>query len=193
MIKNIPQELRRYVQWVVWKYEDRQFGKLTKVPYDPKTGLPASVENPAQWATFEQACLALERGGYNGLGFVLTERDPFTFADLDFSADPETVNRQIEIYKAFNSYSERSPSGQGCHIIIKGHVPKGRRRSDIEVYSSLRYMTMTGDVINDVPIVERQDLLMTLWHEMGRDGTKTKVQYTIARNSIRTMLSYVAA
>jgi putative DNA primase/helicase len=43
-----------------------------------------------------------------------------------------------------DSYAEVSPSGKGVHVIVKGKVAQGRRRNKIEVYSSSRYMTMTG-------------------------------------------------
>ena len=37
-------------------------------------------------------------------------------------------SRKDAIYAAFNSYTERSPSGQGVHRIVRGTVPTGRRR-----------------------------------------------------------------
>jgi hypothetical protein len=121
------------------------------------------------WTTFDLARVALASGFYNGLGFVLTERDPFAFLDLDIKGEisPEDLARQIQIQTAFDSYSERSPSGKGLHIIIKGHVPRGRKRSHIEIYSSERYMTVTGDVFDNKPIQERQSQLHILWSEMS--------------------------
>lgn len=166
MLDDIPQELRSYAQWVCWRYESRN-EKETKIPYDVKNGNLAAVDDPTTFATFEQACTALS--SYNGLGFVLTEHDPFTFVDLDIKpgVKPEDISRQISIQEKFDTYSERSPSGQGLHIICKGHVLSGRRRSNIEIYSSLRYMTVTGDVYERKPIEERQDLIQILWSEMG--------------------------
>jgi primase/DNA polymerase family protein len=168
MFERIPNELKQCPQWVCWKFEDRQQGKLTKVPYDPRSGYPASVDQPAQWCDFATAGAAASTGQYDGIGFVLTERDPYCFIDLDVTQDQATLDRQIALYQKFDSYAERSPGG-GCHIICKGHVPNGRRRSSIEVYSSYRYMTMTGDVIADKPIAERPDLVRILWTEMGKD------------------------
>lgn len=173
---RIPPEIQSYRQWLIWRYEDRQGDKPTKVPYDPKTGRMASVDDPNTWSDFATAChVANSNPNFNGIGFVLTERDPFCFIDLDGSNDPKTVERQGKIYQAFDSYSERSPSGLGCHVIVKGHVPRGRKRSSVEVYSSLRYMTMTGDVVADKPIAERQDLVTVLWGEMGKDSAGNPV------------------
>ena len=56
----------------------------------------------------------------------------------------------------------------GLHLIIKGNVSAGRRRSKIEIYSSKRYATMTGNVYGGKLIInERQSLLTQLWEQMG--------------------------
>lgn len=167
-LHNVPEELRSYPQWVVWRYEDRDGPKPTKVPYDPKTGNLASVADPNTWASFDTVVSALTSGHWNGAGFVLTERDPFTFIDLDDTeGDQAALKVQLRVFDAFNSYAERSPSGKGLHIICKGHVATGRRRGKIEVYSEGRYMTMTGEVFHNAPIAERQSLVNTLWSELG--------------------------
>lgn len=160
--------MRAFAQWIVWKLEPRPGSKDTKVPYDPKTGQLASVTDPRTWGTYDDACRAFGYGGFSGIGFVLTDGDPFAFIDLDDThGDGEAYARQHKIFSQFDSYSELSPSGRGLHIIVKGRLPHGRRRAYIEIYSSERYMTMTGNVFHDAPIVERQDLLEVLFKEMG--------------------------
>lgn len=161
---RIPSDLRPFVQWVCWKYEDRG-GKRAKLPVNPRDGSLASVSDPATWATFDNACTAAS--DYDGIGFVFTADDPFAGIDIDPTTNPAIRARQDAIYAAFNSYTERSPSGQGVHIIVRGTVPTGRRRDCVELYPSGRFFTMTGDVVNDAPIVERQELLSQLWHEMA--------------------------
>jgi hypothetical protein len=187
MFQNIPEELTRYRQWCVWKYEETQNGKPTKVPYCPHSNRLADVTEPETWASFNEACNTYLNGGFSGIGFVLTEADPYTFIDLDnpfeFDKDgklkyenpAQIMERQIKIHDAFSSYSEKSPSGQGLHIIVKGQVPSGRRKHAVEIYSTARYMTMTGDVFNSAPIAPKQDLISMLWQEMG--GNKTNVIY----------------
>lgn len=166
---NIPHEMRIYPQWVVWRYEDTDSKKPTKVPYSAKTGHLASVTDPNTWAGFDECVNALSSGWYAGIGFVLTENDPYSFIDLDDTKGDQTaLDRQIKIFNEFNSYAERSPSGSGLHIIVKGAIPSGRRRSFIEVYSSLRYMTMTGDVYRNAPINDCNELLNVLWGQMGQ-------------------------
>ena len=166
---NIPHEMRIYPQWVVWRYEDTDSKKPTKVPYSAKTGHLASVTDPNTWAGFDECVNAMSSGWYAGIGFVLTENDPYSFIDLDDTkGDQRALDRQIKIFNEFNSYAERSPSGSGLHIIVKGAIPSGRRRSFIEVYSSLRYMTMTGDIYRNAPINDCNELLNVLWGQMGQ-------------------------
>lgn len=182
---NIPSELKAVSQWLVWRYEDRQSPKPTKVPYSPLPDVNgnarlASVNDWSTWGTFEQAVAAAPF--FDGIGFVFTHNDEFCGIDLDDAyetlpdgnfknSNPEEVReRQIKVYQEFNSYSEFSPSGKGLHIIVKGKLPNGRRRASIELYSSGRFFTMTGNVCHDAPVNDRGELLNILWHQMGGAG-----------------------
>lgn len=171
---NIPDELKQIKAWVLWRYEDVGAKKPTKVPYSIN-GKMASVDDPSTWLTFDNAVSNASK--YSGIGFVFTNEDQYTFIDLD---DPSLksdgsinqnheadLNKQIEIFKKLDSYSEISPSGKGLHIIVKGKVPAGRKRNFIEIYSCLRYATFTGNVYSPKPIAERQDDLMQIWQIMG--------------------------
>lgn len=170
--------MRLFGQWVVWRFEDTESAKPTKVPYSANTGRLASVSDPNTWATFDQALHAATTSNwYDGIGFVLTEADPYAFIDLDDTkGDQVALDRQIKIFNEFDSYAERSPSKAGLHIIIKGGLQSGRRRSFIEIYSSGRYMTMTGDVYRDAPIKEQNELLNVLWSQMA-SGNKAAAYY----------------
>ena len=53
-IQNIPHELKRRPQWVLWRYETRD-GKPTKVPYNARTGYRADSTDPATWCSFDEA------------------------------------------------------------------------------------------------------------------------------------------
>lgn len=158
MWNNIPMELRALPQWVV--------ASADKVPLSPRTGQPASVTDPNTWATFEEAV----RTGMKHVGFVLTEWDPYTIIDLDNKPSkpctPEQWARHQKILEAFDSYTERSASGTGYHIIVKGRIPAGVHRDNVEVYSSARYMICTGDVVRNTPIADYQQLLDILYGEM---------------------------
>jgi hypothetical protein len=170
MLNNLPMDLRQYKQFVCWRYEDFDGTKPTKVPYNPSTGYPARVNDGATWNDFETCVDAVEKGNYSGVGFVLTEHDPFTFIDLDDTdGNADLLNIQMKIFEAFDSYAEISPSGKGLHIIVKGKVPSGRKRSKIEVYSDLRFMTVTGNVYRNAPIRDHDELVNRLWADMGRN------------------------
>lgn len=170
MLNNLPMELRQYKQFVCWKYEDFDGTKPTKVPYNPVNGWPAKVNDAMTWHDFNTCANAVAAGKYDGVGFVLTEQDPFTFIDLDDTeGDADLLNTQMKIFEAFDSYAEISPSGKGLHIIIKGSVPSGRKRSKVEVYSDLRFMTVTGNVYRNAPIRDHNELVNRLWSDMGRN------------------------
>ena len=168
LFNNLPAELRALKQWVLWRYEDVGAAKPTKVPYSI-TGKPANVNDPETWASFEDCLNVFMLGNYSGIGFVFSAGDPYSFIDLDDAeGDDAVLQRHLKVYHEFNSYSEVSPSGKGLHIIVKGVVPAGRRRSKIEIYSSQRYATMTGNVYNGQNVIKDcQGLLTQLWEQMG--------------------------
>ena len=132
--------------------------KPTKIPYNPKTGKKASVTDPSHWCSYLDAVSCLANGGsYNGVGLVLTRNDPYFICDLDNAkGDASIIARQKEIAEKFDTYSEISPSGMGLHIVGKGSIPNGRRKDCIEIYSSERYITFTGNVYNNKPIKDCQ-------------------------------------
>lgn len=184
MFDNIPAELKSFPHWIVWRLEKRGEGKPTKVPYQPWPGGKKAASNrSAEWGTFEAACsapLTIPNGvavdpdtpvaetGFSGIGFMFSDESPFSGIDLDDThGDTEAYNRQLKIFREFNSYSELSPSGTGLHIIVKGKVPHGRRRAFIELYPRERFFTMTGNVQLAAPIAERQELLQMLFDQMG--------------------------
>lgn len=158
MLQNIPIELRALPQWVC--------AGADKIPVSPRTGQAASVTDPATWGTFEEAC----RTGFKHVGFVLAAWDPYCIIDLDNKPEKplteEQWQRHQKILTAFDSYTERSASGRGYHIIVKGKLPAGVHRDNVEVYSSARYMICTGDVVRNTPIGDYQQLLDVLYGEM---------------------------
>ncbi|MBV5330332.1 MAG: hypothetical protein JZU65_22330, partial [Chlorobium sp.] len=103
---------------------------------------------------FTEVIAAYEKGGFDGVGFVLTKNDPFTALDLDkcIDADGNCDDQTEAIIKRLNSYTEISPSGTGTRIFIKGALPQGsrNRKGHIEIYSKDRYVTVTGHIIGEV-------------------------------------------
>lgn len=164
---RIPNELKELKQWCLWRYEDVGTKKPTKVPYS-KDHRKLSVTNPNDWLTFDYVVGVYNFGGYDGIGFVFSKNDPYAFIDLDATEDKDEIDVQLKIFKEFDSYSEKSPSGKGLHIIVKGSIPQGRNRAHIEIYSNERYATMTGDVYSDKPISDHNDLINTLFSDIAK-------------------------
>lgn len=178
LFHNIPAELKALRQFCLWRYEDVGAAKPTKVPYSIN-GKPASVNDHNTWSSFEDCVRRFNAGGYSGIGFIFSDNDPYTFIDLDDAeGDDAILQRQLKVYHEFDSYSEVSPSGKGLHIIVKGTVPAGRRRSKIEIYSSQRYATMTGNIYNNQNVInDRQELLTQLWEQMGNGPVAQNVYH----------------
>jgi RecA-family ATPase len=176
---RIPAEMRQRPQWIDWRYEHRAgTSKPTKVPYSPRSGNHADVTNDATWGTYDEALAAHASGNFDGIGFVFSANDPFVGIDLD-DADGDVDAKAIQdrIYDEFESYAELSPSGKGLHIMLRGSVPQGRRRGKVEIYSTDRFFTMTGNVYRDAPIAEAGEKLAVLWSEMA-PNTPTNLDVT---------------
>jgi primase-polymerase (primpol)-like protein len=170
----IPVEMRTYCSWINWQRGERD-GKPTKLPLRSIDGRLASVTNPLDWQSLDVAMSAASR--YNvGLGYVFSKADPFSGIDLDATDEPATLQRQNAIGPSLNSYTERSPSGRGLHVITKAVLPgPGRRQGGIECYDTARFFTVTGNVFHAMPITERQFETITLWQSLGSDRNQTNV------------------
>lgn len=175
-----PTELTLFNQWVCWRLESAN-GKPTKVPYNPKTGARADHSDPATWTDYCTAVSVASNGGnYSGIGFVLSENDPYFIIDLDDpEGNPAIIEKQLKVAQQFDTYSEISPSGKGLHIIGRGAVHGGRKRHKIEIYSSLRYFTMTGNTYQDRPIADRNQLANQLWEELGDNGGGNNIELKV--------------
>lgn len=159
--EHIPQELRRCAQWVCWRYVDRGEGKKPdKQPVNPHSShklANAGVHWPNTWTNFEHAYmtyLAYRRRGLRGVGFVLTETDPFVAIDIDNCTSPGVISPEAQaIVDGVHSYTEISPSGHGLRILVTSPGFAGNmRRQTLEIYSHSRFVTMTGHHMDDTPI-----------------------------------------
>lgn len=181
---RIPEELKNTPNWIVWRQEHVQGApKPTKVPYDAlKRSLAsrqshASSVDPRTWSSFDEALAALDSHLFSGLGFCFGPEDPYCGIDLDYTnGDQLAYERQVQIHNHFDTYSEISPSGRGVHMIVKASVPAGRKRAFIEIYSSGRFFTMTGNVWNDKPIQDRQEYTQALWEELDTSSASLVVK-----------------
>lgn len=176
---GIPDELKHHRQWVVWRYEQVELPpkKATKVPYSAITGRMASSVDRFTWSTFSDALAFQKSNNFDGIGFVLTRDDPYTVIDLDEPSTTEELNRNNEIFYAMASFTEFSPSGKGVHIWTKAEVAKGRNKRPVEIYSNMRFMTVTGNVCFATDIEYRQEQVTELWTEIAPKTAEIYVSY----------------
>lgn len=152
-IEQIPGELQDMKQWVCWKYQERD-GKDAKVPIDPYTGKHADPSDPETWGTFGGALTYYGSKDATGIGFVFSKSDNYVGIDIDDCIDEDGTISETgsEIVSTLDSYTERSPSGTGLHIIVKGNLPDGsNRKESVEMYDERRFFTVTGQSISDTP------------------------------------------
>jgi len=174
LVPNIPRPLISRDQWVAWRHEERD-GKLTKVPYQPvNPARGASATDPGTWGLFEEALVAEPR---DGIGFVVTEHDPFCGVDLDHCRDPKTgeIDRWAQqIIADLMSYTEITPSADGLRVWLMGEKPgrNARKRVDgggeIEIYDRARMFAVTGNHVAGLPrtIEARQAELAKLYADL---------------------------
>ena len=184
----IPTELRGLPQWVGWRLIEREgANKPRKLPLRPFDGAPASTTDPTTWGTFEQA-LACPRA--SGVGFVFTSGDPYVGVDLDGCRDPLTGVLEpwaAAAVERLNSYTEVSPSGTGVHVIVRGTLPPGRRRSGaVEMYSEARYFTMTGQLLSGTTgeIRERSSELHDLHEQFFQEAARVDERPSLIHHSL---------
>jgi Protein of unknown function (DUF3987) len=154
---RIPWELTLHPQWVLWRWELNDEGKWTKPPYMGNQR-HASSTDPATWASFDDVSGVYKRGGFDGIGFALDPALGYVGVDLDNVVDPGgAIHPEARrIVDELRSYTERSPSGRGLRIILRGTLPPGWRKTakyavSIEVYDHSRYLTITGHHLEGTP------------------------------------------
>ena len=117
-------------QWICWRGEDDQGNpwihgvsknkrgdpdKPKKVPYrgNHKGHAKASSTGPTTWTNFAECCAKTEsEETFWGIGFVLTDDDPYAGGDLDACRDPKTGKIDTwaqEIIDQLDTYTEVSP------------------------------------------------------------------------------------
>jgi Family of unknown function (DUF5906) len=138
--RALQEPLARHIKdlchWVVWQWALRDDGtKWTKPPFIATSPDKFAKNNdPATWRSYDQACIAVENGEADGIGFCLRGTDIGAF-DIDNCRNPETKEIHpfaLDLVARANSYTETTPSGTGLRII--GTVSK--RYLHRKLYSS---------------------------------------------------------
>jgi len=119
-------------QWVAWREEPNEKGKLQKRPKNPHTGNNAKSNDARTWGTRQQSERAADRlpsmqgEGARGIGIELgpiVDGRPLLLGgiDLDSCLEPKTGKLEpwaAEIINRFATYSEISPSGAGVKVFF---------------------------------------------------------------------------
>lgn len=192
--RNLPKYLQEHGRFCLWKYTQDDKGKWTKPPY--KACFPASQASKNSPADFTDMATALSySAGYDGLGVHIGFSDEVSAIDIDHCID-EAGNLSMlaqSVVDLMDTYTERSPSGQGIRIFFRiapgfvydreRYLIKNSKATDpreewpqpqgLEVYvanpDNTYYVTVTGDVVRAGDVQERtQQLLQVLKRYMER-------------------------
>jgi uncharacterized protein DUF3631/primase-like protein len=161
--EKFPRALRELPVWLMWKLVPGADDKPKKVPYYAdgavRSGALDTAADRSRLVTFEVAAQVFLRRDLTGLGIALGEvpgeEVRLCGIDLDDCCHAEELDeRATQILTAATSYAERSPSGQGIHILGTGHVGTTKDVRGLEIYSGARYFTVTGERLNRADLGE---------------------------------------
>lgn len=154
-LRNIPKELQSLNQWVCARSD-------SKAPMNATVDYPASSTNSATWSSFEEAARAVAEGYYDYVGFVFNDNG-YVGIDIDDGYDEDGFMSPLaaDIIGKCKSYTEKSKSGRGFHIILRGSLPFNGKNNlnGVEIYKAARYFITTGKVLMFDSIVENQEAI----------------------------------
>ncbi len=154
--KNIPREMKKMRNWVLYlkeKQEGTSHPKKVMISIEGKYWHKAKSNMKEDWSSFYWSLNRLFKSNYEGLAFVLDEG--IVFIDVDNSIDEngnlsDLAKKLLDTFP--DTYVERSCSGRGIHIFLKGKLNESfmKRNDDIglEIYDTKRFCCMTGDIIS---------------------------------------------
>ncbi|MDD4113225.1 MAG: phage/plasmid primase, P4 family, partial [Herbinix sp.] len=173
---NIPQDLKEINNWVGFKIIQSD-GKDKKIPVNPNTGKNAKVNQPSTWGTYTEAIKSVSQYSLDGIGFVFTLASGYIGIDIDNCIDGkgEYTDKAQNIISLLNSYSEKSVSGRGIHIVIKGEIPNSinNRAEGIEIYDNLRYFVFTGYIVSKTNVIMERNYEINLLHNVYKNTRVT--------------------
>jgi len=175
--ENIPDELKRLEQWVCACND-------SKVPMKAFANEAASSTNPSTWADFDTAVSSVEVGNYDYAGFVFNSNG-IVGIDIDTGYDEDGFISELgaDIIRHCKSYTEKSKSGRGFHILLHGDLPfKGKNNlKGVEIYKAARYFIMTGDIVLYDEIIENQEAIDYVLEKYFPENRETKERESYSR------------
>lgn len=189
-------ELKEKQQWVMWKYEKSK-GKMQKVLYSAKTKRHCGTNQvyAKSWVTYKEAIKAARECNMAGVGVVI----PKGYVALDFDHINPTSPMMERAHELLPSYTEKSPSGTGEHVLCKvdaSKLPQVDGKWDqnfymknphikAEVYAgdyTNRYVTFTGNEIGHHGICDCTDGINTFLNEFMKKSLYKESYVKTAEN-----------
>ena len=196
------QELKQMEIWLCWILKKNKDGKWTKVPIAASGAATGTDEaHRHTWVTYEEAVRAAKLKHYSGVGFVIPAG--YFMLDIDHRDLNDPIVQKF-LNRFSNTYAEISVSGHGIHVLGKADLDRiptytdkeGKRRlsrdyyqrnskAGLELYiggTTGRFCTYTGDAVNDVPLADcTEAILTTLEQDMKKEkadkpNTKQKTE-----------------
>lgn len=181
---NIPDALKRNASFCVWKMEKRS-GRPTKVPYNPRTGNMAKTNDPSTFADFNTAMKAYAIGGWDGIGYRVSEGIGAIDIDHCIREDGSLNDVAASILGIFpTAYFEKSPSGTGLRGFFKLSPDFAydktvyyinNRKHGLEVYlpgTTNRFVTVTGDMFRSGTVTQDDKALQTALDTFMKRSTR---------------------
>lgn len=181
---NIPDVLKQTASFCVWKMEKRS-GRPTKVPYNPRTGAMARTNDPSTFADFNTAMKSYAIGGWDGIGYRVSEGIGAIDIDHCIREDGSLNDVAASILGIFpDAYFERSPSGTGLRGFFrlspdfaydKTVYYINNRKHGLEVYLpgvTNRFVTVTGDMFRNGAVTRNDGSLRTLLDTFMKRSTR---------------------
>lgn len=166
----IPQEMKDIPQWFMWKAIDtgRSDGKLSKYPTDIN-GNTITWNNTDELYTFSEVRNAYESSNqFAGVSFNVAGSG-LIIIDIDLENDENGQPTLTEKEKPFLNagYVEKSVSGRGYHVVLKGDLPTSLKNSKnvydeydnkLEVFYSTGFIAVTGDVYENHSLIDNVEI-----------------------------------
>lgn len=186
---NVPNELKKEHNFLMWREEQRENGKISKKPTTYAGGDFNPLDKDKLYS-FEDVQSALEVAtNVSGIGFSLLnngvtndEGKRLFFYDID-----DTLNDPIIDVLKDKTYIEYSPSGNGLHayFFVDNNEYIGKKRGSYELYSCGRYFTLTGnkheystDDIKEIDTETFEILLKTVMKDESDPNSELLDKYT---------------
>ena len=154
---------------------EKKSGRPTKVPYNPKTGQMAKTNDPSTFSDFATAMKAYAMGGWDGIGYRVSEGIGAIDIDHCIREDGSLNDVAASVLGFFpDTYFECSPSGSGLRGFFKLDPSFAydktvyyinNRKHGLEVYlpgTTNRFVTVTGDMYRSGEVIRDDAALQSV-------------------------------